>query len=177
MHFLVCIQAKGGWALYPTTSFACLSPHIALPSLRGSAIGEQICKTVFLEFREGYLAEKQLGGLEHNSKVSGWNRVAMTLSRYPLSMLLNPLHYSSVHFNSFLLSLTTGVSNNSLCLLLALFQGSFSPLSFSLSLTFSLWQSFCHTVCSTASKMCCRNDQKYKMSSVCQRTVSCGVAP
>lgn len=177
MHFFVCIQAKGGWTLYLTTSFAYLSPHIASPWLRGSAIGELICKTILFEFREGYLAEKQPGGLEHNSKVSGWNRVAVTLSRYPLSMLLKPLHYSSVHFNSFLLSLTTGVSNNSLCLLLALFQCSFSPLSFSLSLTFSLWESFCHMVCSTASKMCCRNYQKYKMCSVCQRTVSCGVAP
>lgn len=70
----------GGCAVCLTTPSALPLTSYSLSFARRSAIREQICKTILFEFREGYLAGKQPGGLEHNSKVNGLNRVAMTLS-------------------------------------------------------------------------------------------------
>lgn len=76
----VHLQARGGVALHPTTPASALplTSH-SLSFTRAVQWENRFVKTVLFEFREGHLAGKQLGGLEHNSKVNDLNRVAMTL--------------------------------------------------------------------------------------------------
>lgn len=67
------------------------------------------------------------------------------------------------HFPPFSFPLTTGVSNNSLCLLLAQFQCPFPSLSFSLSLTFLYWGASV-TQCVQRPRQCPRAIIKYEIS-------------
>lgn len=66
--------------VYPTTHSALTFTSHSFYLTRQSAIREHMCETILWEFKEGYLAREQLGGLEHNSKVNSLNRVALTLS-------------------------------------------------------------------------------------------------
>lgn len=157
----VCTHANKGWTLYMTTFFSpCLSPHIASLTPCASQLENRFVKPFCFEFQGGYLAGKQLDGLEHNSKVNGLSRIAMTRSWYPPSTLSKPLHYSSVHFSP-LFSLVPQVFLRTLFVLCWLPSTVLPHPSFLLSLTF-----FNARVSVTWCAVSCSNYQNHKMSLV-----------